>query len=1164
MRTAFQSILPLLCLWTGLASAQAQPQPVPAGTQIVNQATGNYKDLLAGDQTSQSNIVKTSISPVCSVSVLASTQALGYQPGRPLAFAFTVSNNGNDRYSFGLQGKTTPPLGAVRLYRDAAPLSIRDAGDALLTAPEQLSLNAGEAQSLLLEVDVPANASGQISGLLSAACPNGGTATTGQQTARPGAQLELSKSFSAAAVQPNGDVTVTLRAVNTGDFDAQNVIVEDLFEQSLNAGNKNFELVAGSAAPTLGYEQVAAGVRWRVPLLARQQALSFSFRLRALPGAKVGQQINQAAAQGQDAQGNALPTAQAQATIAVRPPPQIALGPAKNAQAAPGGEGSASDRQSQSDILQNQEVCFEHELQNLGPDTDNLSVAAQAGAPNAVFRTLGGAAQVFPVTLAPNQTAAFLACYRAAGNQPFEARLTATSTAQAQSNSTIDAVVSFVVPGVALGPVNAPEAPELSETDTQSQPLALVGKPNCFQQTLKNTGTNPDSYTISASQVQGAATTEIKAEQPLNLAPGASVTFTVCFTPLQPGTLEVLLTATSKYGPTNLTRDRVLNVVLPQIALGPIGNPQANPGGEGSADDLQVRDNGLLNQRLCFSQTVSNLAAVPDQLSIGGVIDLGTAELTLENLDGSPLVQPVALTSAGQSGDHLDFRVCVTPSASASGAAALQLTLKATSALGAASNATRDQVLSLYSGLPRLTKVVDQASGTPVAQGQRLTYSLKSENPFPFALAQITVQDTLSDYLDPATLEISDGGRLEGKTVIWTLDHLDPQSARTLTVSAKVKQDAPDGVLVVNRFVFSSREVQTPTPSNEVESLIWSATLTLDKRSDSAQVDIGGELGWTLHIHNTSKSAVLIDLMLNDTLPTGLSFVPGSAKLDGEILTDPVIQGQLLHFNLPTPIKANATVTLTFRTRVGVDSPEIIINSAQVEGKGQDTLTAALTAVASNVARSQVVRINPRVFAPRGELLGRVYLDLNADAAFTFGKDLPLANARLILADGRSVLTDKEGRYHFQSLPEGMWGLRLDPNSVPFVPERDVNDGGLLGSRNMSVFALTVADFPLEKPQGDIYAERVTTLRVGSAVLSKSMLQMSLNTFQVTLSLQTPQALSQLHILDPLPTGASMTDGASELRLDVPAGQQQWRYTFEWSGKALPTLTDPQMDWRYP
>lgn len=1163
MRTAFQSLLPLLCLWTGLATAQTQPQPLAAGTLITNQATSSYQDPQAGEQTSQSNIVKTSISAVCSASVIAGA-ATGYLPGRPLALAFVLSNTGNDRYTFGLRGQTTPQLGAVRLYRDAAPLGLRDAGDTLLTAPEQLSLGAGEAQPLLLEVDVPLSASGEISGLLSAACPDGSAAATGQQSARPGARLELSKSFSAAAVQPGGDVTVTLRAVNTGEFDAQDVIVEDPFEHSLNAGNKNFELVEGSAAPATGYERVPAGVRWRVPLLARQQALSFSFHLRALPGAQVGPQINSATAQGQDAQGRTLPTAQAQATIRLLPPPQIALGPAGNAQAAPGGEGSASDRQSQSDILQNQNVCFEHALQNLGPDPDDLSVAADAGAPNAVFRTLGGAAQVFPVRLAPNQTTAFLACYRAADSQPFEVRLTATSAASAAPNSTTDAVTSIVVPGVALGPVNAPEAPELSEADSQSQPSALVGKESCFEQTLKNTGTHLDSYTVTASGVQGSATTEIKVAQPLVVAPGASVTFKVCFTPLQPGALEMLLTATSKYGPTNQTRDRVLDVVLPQIALGPVGNPQASPGGEGSVNDLQVRGNALLGQRLCFTQTVSNLATLPDQITLSGVAELGSGALNFENLDAAPLAQPLVLAAAGQAGDHLDFRVCLVPTAAADGAVALQLSLKATSGLGAAPNATRDQAAHLYSGLPRLTKVVDQDSAVPVAQGQRLTYSLKSENPFPFALSQITVQDTLSEYLDPATLDISDGGRLDGQTVTWTLDHLDPESARTLTVSAKVKQDAPDGVLVVNRFVFSSSEVPTPTPSNEVKSLIWSATLTLDKRADRTQVDVGGELGWTMQIHNTSRSAALVDLKLDDTLPTGLSFVPGSVKLGGQPVTDPAISGQALHFSLPAPIKAGSTVSLSFRTRVGVDSPEVIVNSARVAGQGQDVLTAVLTAVASNIAKSQAVRINPRVFAPRGELLGRVYLDLNGDAAFTFGQDLPLASARLILADGRSALTDKEGRYHFQSLPEGMWGVRLDPNSVAFVPEHDVNDGGLLGSRNMPVFAVTVADFPLAKPQGDVYAERVTTLRVGGSTLRKSVLQTGFNTFQVTLTLQAFTALSGLHLLDPLPTAAKLLDGTSELRLDVPAGQQQWRYTFEWSGTALPTLTDPQMDWRYP
>ena len=252
------------------------------------------------------------------------------------------------------------------------------------------------------------------------------------------------------------------------------------------------------------------------------------------------------------------------------------------------------------------------------------------------------------------------------------------------------------------------------------------------------------------------------------------------------------------------------------------------------------------------------------------------------------------------------------------------------------------------------------------------------------------------------------------------------------------------------------------------------------------------------------------------------------------------------------------------RTKVGVSAPELLINAAQVSGKGQENATSDLTAVASNVAKSQVVRVNARIFGARGELLGRVYLDVNGDGAFSFAQDLPQSGVRLILADGRSVLTDSEGRYHFQSLSEGMWGLRLDPNSVPYRAAPEVHDGGKRGSRNMNVFALTVSDFPLELPVGSVYACRVTTLRVGEVALEKSILRLSKDTYRVTLILNTPLELRELNITDPLPAGATPLEGQNTFKGNVNAGTRTFVYTFNLRGDGLSTLTDPEMGWSYP
>jgi len=1170
VRNPFTPFLALLGLWVGLAEPSARAAAGQAGSQIVNQAGAAFIDPVAGDQTVLSNQVVTVLSAVCNVSVSPKTQQASYQPGGTLVLPFKVSNAGNDAYTFKLgvlNAGFTPS--SQKIYLDKGTLGVRDAADVLLTAPEQLALEYGADQNLLLELGIPAGANTELSSTLSASCPNGGPSDSGVATLVPGARLELSKSFSKSSVQPGDTVTVTLTVRNGGGVDAQNLIVQDLFKNTLNTTQTNFALVSGSAVPPTGFSEVAGGVEWRVPLLERQKSLSFSFDLKVGATTELGLKTNLATASGEQVGGTPLTSAQGVADITLLAPPQIALGPSGNAQAL---EGSPADRQEKGEVLIGSEVCFEHALQNLGPKPDALTVALESGASGVSFRSSTGSALTFPVTLAAGATLTFQACYPVSSAAGFQATLVASSANKAAVNRTVDVVSRVIVPGVALGPVGNPTAPELSDTDTQTQPLAVLNKVICFEHTLTNTGNAPDSYTLSSSVTVGGATVDPKIAQPITLAPGASVTFTVCYTPTQSGPLEVILTATSKYGVSNATRDRVLEVNTPEIALGPVNNPRANPGGEGSASDLQSRANALLGQQICFEHTVENLAKVPDEVTIAASITAGTATFTLQNLDGSPLVQPIKLAAQGQPGDKLSFRICYTPTLAGTGALALEGTLSATSALGAKPNLTRDQIQKLYSGLPTLVKTVSQDSGKPIKQGETLSYTLTVTNPFPFALTGITVTDPLSEYLDLSTAQLSSGGVLTGSSATWKLETLGASASVTLTVSAKVKADAPDAVQVVNRFTFSSGEVSTPAPSNEVTTLIWSASLTLEKKADVAQVDLGGELGWTLRIFNTSKNASLVQLTLEDTLPVGLSYLPGSAKLGGKAIADPTVTGQKLSFNLPDPILAQATAVLTFRTRVGVDAPELLVNSAQVSGKGQDAATTTLTAVASNVAKSQVVRVNPRVFGAKGELLGRVYLDVNGNGAFEFAQDLPMSGVRLILADGRSVLTDAEGRYHFQSLPEGMWGLRLDPNSVPFRAAPEVHDGGKPGSRNVFVFALTVADFPLELPVGSVYACRTTTLRIGEVSLEKSILRVAPNTYRVTLTLSTPGALGKLKITDPLPAGATPLEGMNTFEGNVTAGTRSFVYTFTFppprDGSAprdgLSTLTDPEMGWSYP
>lgn len=145
----------LLLSALGLTNAVAV---TAAGTQIINQATGNYvrPDGSVGSGL-QSNPVYTVVNPVCSVSILSNGTVA--QPGQTVqvsalpataVFKYTITNSGNQTQTFPLSatseaGSSFAP--SMTVYRDANANGVVDSGDAPLSS---ITLAAGEQAALLL------------------------------------------------------------------------------------------------------------------------------------------------------------------------------------------------------------------------------------------------------------------------------------------------------------------------------------------------------------------------------------------------------------------------------------------------------------------------------------------------------------------------------------------------------------------------------------------------------------------------------------------------------------------------------------------------------------------------------------------------------------------------------------------------------------------------------------------------------------------------------------------------------------------------------------------------------------------------------------------------------------------------------------------------------
>lgn len=584
----------------------------------------------------------------------------------------------------------------------------------------------------------------------------------------------------------------------------------------------------------------------------------------------------------------------------------------------------------------------------------------------------------------------------------------------------------------------------------------------------------------------------------------------------------------------------------PGVAIGPVGQPEAP---ENTPADLQTRPFAVVGQAVCFDHTLKNTGDVRDLFTVTVTYPQGAATARLTGADGAPLAQPLPLDP----GATALVRVCH----DAAQPGELEALLTAAGTRGT-SNTTRDRVQAVEAGLPELLKTVSPGPEHTVAQGEELTYTLSVRNPYARPLTGVTVSDPLPGHVD--FVEASAGGRVSGETgaqtVSWAVGTLQPGETRRFTVRARVSTRAVDGEALKNVFNMVSTELPTPLPSNEVRSPVWSAALRISKVVSATQATPGDRLTYTLTIQNLSPTTAIEDAVVTDTPAGGLEYLAGSSALAGQPLADPTVTNGVLRWNIGV-IPAGGTVKVTYQTRVTAQATGDLVNRVEVEGNGAG---GHARAIASNVATA-VTRLNLGAFAPLADLLGTVFVDRNRNGVFDEGLDTPVERARVLLAGGRLVLTDAAGRYHFAGVPLGTHALRLDPNSVPYLPLNVPGDGGLPGTRTVHVRGLTGVDFPLAPLGGEIAAARRTTLTVGGLRVEKS-LHLADGVYRVTLRLVSASDLADFELQDALPPGARLKDGRNTLSGTLKAGETLLTYRFTFTGEPGAALTDPAVRWR--
>ncbi|MBO29576.1 MAG: hypothetical protein CML61_12615 [Rhodobacteraceae bacterium] len=255
----------------------------------------------------------------------------------------------------------------------------------------------------------------------------------------------------------------------------------------------------------------------------------------------------------------------------------------------------------------------------------------------------------------------------------------------------------------------------------------------------------------------------------------------------------------------------------------------------------------------------------------------------------------------------------------------------------------------------------------------------------------------------------------------------------------------------------------------------YGVPLTLEKSVNKPEVQANEFVLYTVKATNNMRQS-LQQAKVADKFPRNALYIPGSARLDGETIADPVLNetGQLV-FDMGeiTPLGSRSLeylVRFTPTTQAGKRINEAVLSGYQA-GTGQHR--------ESNIARAEV-RLNPEggVFSRRASIMGSVYLDCNENGLRDEAEELGVPGVRIVTQEGISVVTDKDGRYSLFGLRPVSHVLALQTETLPEGTEplaSRVGDMGRPGSRmvTLSRGALQAEDFPLIGCERDIRGDVV-------------------------------------------------------------------------------------------
>ena len=273
-----------------------------------------------------------------------------------------------------------------------------------------------------------------------------------------------------------------------------------------------------------------------------------------------------------------------------------------------------------------------------------------------------------------------------------------------------------------------------------------------------------------------------------------------------------------------------------------------------------------------------------------------------------------------------------------------------------------------------IVKDADEATTTP---GGDLAYTFTVRNDGPDAATGIEVTDVLPDGL--AWVGGDAGCGASGQTVTCSIASLAPGGQAQVSIAVKVTDDAA-GELVNAASV--EADLPDPDPSNNrdevVTPVIGEADVAIEKTVDDPSPFPGDRVTFTLTAENLG-TAVARNVVVTDTLPSGLSFVSADApcvESDGDITcaVGDLGPGQKVTLEVEVAVDAYTTASPNSEHLLDVQKVE-----AQVDLDPGQTRTTSVTCPGGYFASDGSVRID-QIDQGTGDWTAAQVLESRADS----------------------------------------------------------------------------------------------------------------------------------------------------------------------------------------